>query len=106
MSLPAFNEDGNLPSGVFPSTLMEVRGRFGDPNVERILLMQRLDRIYEIARQTGFLRRFVVFGSFVTHKPRPRDVDIFMVMENGFNVKALTGEAQIAFDHPAADAYF
>jgi hypothetical protein len=68
--------------------------------------MQRLDRIYEIAFQTTFLRRFVVFGSFITDKSHPRDVDVFMIMEDGFDVKTLTGEGQIAFDQLAAEAYF
>jgi hypothetical protein len=29
-----------------------------------------------------------------------------MIMEDGFDVKTLTGEGQIAFDHLAAEAYF
>jgi hypothetical protein len=52
------------------------------------------------------MRTFVVFGSFVTAKSEPEDVDIFLVMEDGFDVTHLKGEDHLLFDHPAAEAYF
>lgn len=55
-----------------------------------------------MARSTGQLARFVVFGSFVTAKPDPNDVDIFMLMEDTFDSNHVTGEAAIIFDHLAA----
>jgi hypothetical protein len=39
----------------------------------------RLERIYNIAWATGHLARCVVFGSFVTAKLVPNDVDIFLL---------------------------
>ena len=48
------------------------------------------------------MRRFVVFGSFVTGKPEPNDVDIFMLMEDTFDSGEVTGKAAIIFDHVAA----
>ena len=51
----------------------------------------RLERIYRLASQTGYLARFVVFGSFVTTKPRPNDVDVFMLMEDTFYHAAASG---------------
>jgi len=33
---------------------------------------------------SGHLARFIVFGSFVTAKPAPNDVDIFLLMEDSF----------------------
>ena len=66
----------------------------------------RLKRVYDLARETGILKRFIVFGSFVTAKPDPDDVDVFLVMHDMFDLGQLTGEAQLIFDHPAAQAHF
>ena len=57
-------------------------------------------------RQTGRLRRFIVFGSFVTAKSEPNDVDVFLVMDDTFDLDQVAGEARLIFDHPAAQAYF
>ncbi len=55
-----------------------------------------------MARSTGHLARFVIFGSFVTSKPRPNDVDIFRLMEDSFDVRQVSPEARLVFDHAAA----
>ena len=47
-----------------------------------------------------------MFGSFVTDKPEPNDVDVFLLMENMFDADSLVGEVRLVFDHPAADAHF
>lgn len=66
----------------------------------------RLERIHSVARATGHLARFIVFGSFVTAKPDPNDVDIFMLMDDAFDAGQLTGEERLLFDHAAAQAHF
>ena len=71
-----------------------------------MLLGLRLERVYNVARATGHLARCVVFGSFVTAKPFPKDVDVFLLMEETFDVAHLTGEAQLLFAHPVAQARF
>jgi hypothetical protein len=65
-----------------------------------------LERVFRLACSTGDVARFVVFGSFVTAKPDPNDVDIFMVMNDTFDATRLVGEGAILFDHPAADVHF
>jgi hypothetical protein len=55
---------------------------------------------------TGQVRRFIVFGSFITAKPEPNDVDIFLLMEDSFEVSQLHGEVGLIFEHAAADARF
>jgi predicted nucleotidyltransferase len=74
---------------------------FGTGTVERRLVGQRLERIYNLAISTGQVARFVVFGSFVTAKPDPGDVDIFMLMEDSFDANQVRGEAALIFDHLA-----
>ncbi len=58
--------------------------KFGVGSAQRKVLAHRLERVYRTAKATDHLARFVVFGSFVTNKPEPRDVDVFLVMEDTF----------------------
>ena len=101
---PEFNEAGDLPAG--RATLREVLEHFGRGNLRRIVLGQRLQRIYAAAQQTRCLARFVLFGSFVTAKPEPGDIDIFILMDDSFEVSRVSGETVILFDHMAAQNYF
>ena len=66
----------------------------------------RLTRVHELATATGHMKRFVVFGSFVTAKPEPNDVDVFLIMQDTFDLTQVTGEARLIFDHAAAQAHF
>ena len=78
--------------------------RFGSDSPRRRVLATRLRRIHALAIGTGHLG-FVIFGSFVTARPDPNDIDIFMVMDDGFDVGSLERETVFLF-HPAAQAYF
>ena len=64
-----------------------------------------MDRIYDIAVETGQTARFIIFGSFVTDKPNPQDLDIFLLMEDTFDIRQVAGEAGIIFNHMAAQNY-
>lgn len=99
---PAFNGTGDLPVGIHRATLSEALQRFGAGTLQRQIVARRLERIYNLARGTGQLARFVIFGSFVTAKPDPDDVDVFMLMEDSFDSNHVTGEAAIIFAHAAA----
>ncbi len=106
MPLPPFDADGNLPVSVYPVTLREAIHQFGAISPQRMLVALRLERIFRLASATGRLARFVVFGSFVTAKPDPNDVDVFMIMEDSFDAGALAGETQLLYDHAAAQSHF
>jgi hypothetical protein len=84
MLWPAFNELGDLPIGVYRATLAEVIAHFGHGTPQRVTITARLERIYELARRTASVQRFIIFGSYVTVEPNPRDVDIFLVMRGSF----------------------
>jgi len=99
---PEFDDNGDLPVGIHQATLDDVLQHFGTGSVQRRLVGQRLERIYKLAQNTGRVARFIVFGSFVTAKPDPGDVDIFMLMEDSFDSNQVRGEAAIIFDHQAA----
>jgi hypothetical protein len=55
MSLPAFNEFGDLPPGVYQRTLSELLTRFGTGSPQRVAVTARLQRIHELASSTGKL---------------------------------------------------
>jgi predicted nucleotidyltransferase len=102
---PGFNKDGDLPPGIHQASLNDVIEHFGKGRFQRSILAQRLRRIYTLAVETGQLARFIIFGSFVTDKQDPMDLDIFLLMEDTFDVRRVTGEARMIFDHMAAQNY-
>jgi hypothetical protein len=106
MNLPEFNEQGDLPSGIYQAALSKVIERFGVATARRQLLALRLERIYQLASATRQLARFIVFGSFITNKLEPNDVDVFMIMEDSFDYSQLSGETRLLFDHPTAQTHF
>lgn len=106
MILPDFTASGDLPPGVHPASLEETVGRFGTGSDRRKLLGLRLERVYRIASETEHLARFVVFGSFVTKKREPGDVDVFMIMDDAFDAASLAAEPQPLFSHGTAQNHF
>jgi hypothetical protein len=106
MSVPPFEANGDLPIGIHPALLTEVVARFGMSTARRKIMAARLERIYQVAAATGHMARFVVFGSFVTIKPEPNDVDVIILMEDDFDAGFLAEEARLLFDHSAADTFF
>ncbi len=98
-SFSDFDENGDLPVGVYQATLAEVVEYFGKSTLQRQIIARRLSRIYELAKNTGELARFIIFGSFVTNKPSPNDVDIFMIMDDTFESDRLVGEEAVIFNH-------
>jgi predicted nucleotidyltransferase len=105
MPIALFNSAGDLPVGIHQATLEEVLERFGTENPQRRRLAQRLRRIFTFATETGQLARFIVFGSFITSKTEPNDIDVFLIMEDDFEMEQLTSEAKLIFDHMGAESY-
>jgi hypothetical protein len=106
VTLPTFESTGDLPPGIHGATLPEVRARFGTQTPRRRMVAARLVRVFEVAASTGHVARFIVFGSFITAKLEPNDVDVFMLLDDQFDAGRLTGEARLLFDHAAAQAHF
>lgn len=106
MTLPAFNEYGDLHPGVHQATLDEIIERFGDRQGQRNLCARRLLHIYALAQRTKHLQRFIIFGSFITAKFNPNDVDVVLVMGDDFRLENCPIEAQGLFDHAIAQARY
>ena len=101
-SWPTPNEQGDLPPGIHAAGLADVIKHFGTATARREVIARRLQRIHALAFATGHLARFVIFGSFITVKSEPNDVDIFLFMDDSFDVRQVSPEARLVFDHSAA----
>ena len=82
VAIPTFNSLGDLPAGVHRTTLEECLQRFGESTEQRRKVTATLLEICRLAEGTGKLDRIIVFGSYVTAKREPRDVDIILVMKD------------------------
>jgi len=102
---PEFNEHGDLPVGIHQATLTEVIEQFGRSSLQRRQVAERLIHIFNLAHSTGHVARFIVYGSFVTAKPSPNDVDVFILMDDSFRPAKVKGEVAIIFDHMATHKY-
>ena len=71
---PKFDSNGDLPVGIHQATLAEVRHHFGTSTLHRRLVARRLEEIYNLARGTGQLARFIVFGSWLMRSLSARNV--------------------------------
>ena len=104
--LPDFDGEGNLPAGIHPATEEEVFSRFATTSARRQWLGEQLRSILTLAKSTGKLFRVFLWGSFVTGKEVPNDLDMLLVMAPDFTVGALPAHCQIVFDHAQARLRF
>jgi predicted nucleotidyltransferase len=104
--LPDLNGDGELPAGVHVADWDAFESRFGGPSPRRLWLLGRLRALLELAATGGRLRRLFVWGSFVTGKPAPRDLDVLLIMSEDFEVDPLPASVQAVFDSTRAKLLF
>lgn len=71
--IPEFDENGNLPPGVYWATWEEFKEQFGT-TPRRSLLIEGLKTAMEQLKAAG-CRTIYINGSFVTSKPNPNDFD-------------------------------
>ena len=80
--------------------------RFGRGSAARTHGFARLRHLHELAARTTKLLRFIVFGSFVSDVPVPRDVDVVLVMDADFRIEDAPRESRTVFSHADAEARF
>lgn len=73
MTIPAFDHNGNLPPGVYRTTMAEITNRFAW-NEKRRKLCKGLGRAVANLGAAG-VRRVWIAGGFVSSKDEPNDVD-------------------------------
>jgi len=106
MLLPPLNSTDDLPPGIHRTGWDEIERRFGKGTPRRSSALAKLRHLHELAARTGALERFLIFGSFVSSKAEPRDVDIVLVMKNEFRLEDAPRESRTLFSHPDAEARF
>ncbi|HEY6345729.1 MAG TPA: hypothetical protein VIY49_29880 [Bryobacteraceae bacterium] len=106
MVLPDLTPEGDLPVGVHAADWQELRSRFGTATLRREWLFVRLQSLIHLASSTGMLRRAFIWGSFVTAKPSPRDLDLLLVMDEAFEVEQAPKATQALFDSVQAKLLF
>lgn len=106
MPLPDFNAEGDLTPGIHRASWNEFLQRFGRGSEQRIECTRHLAHIYELARRTGCLQRFVIFGSYVTAKINPNDVDVVLIMANTFHLENCPMESRGLFEHAVAQVRY
>ncbi len=62
--------------------------------------------LLDLAAANGKLSRAFIWGSFVTAKPAPKDLDILLIMDEDFEVEAIAAPAQAVFDSVRANLLF
>ena len=85
MPIPALNENGFLPPGIWECSLTEIRERFGQfkVNEQRARLFKRLEEMFQTMQRSGLFAWLLVDGSFVTGKSAPNDIDLVAVLLPG-----------------------
>ena len=104
--LPEFNEHGNLPAGLHMATEEEVWARFVTSSARRKWLGERLRDVIGTAKAIGKLQRLILWGSFVTAKEAPNDLDVLLIMTTDFDVVQLPEPLRLLFDYPQARIRF
>ena len=101
--LPSLTTEGALPPGVHSATLAEVIRQFGIGSEQRKGVTRRLQSVLQLAERTGQLRRVFLWGSYITAKEAPNDVDLMLVMAAGFRSEACVGEVRQVSDCEVAE---
>ena len=104
--LPELNDEGRAASRRARGELARVSCPVRRLIIERVWLSGRLRALLELAASNGKLRRAFIWGSFVTAKPAPRDLDILLIMDEDFEVDGAGAAAQAVFDSVRAKLLF
>jgi hypothetical protein len=99
--IPPFDESGYIPPGVYPASMEEIFARFCFGEV-RQHWRNILREVITLAKSTERLETAYLFGSFVTAKVAPADVDLFLVMSRDFSIDEVEGRARLLFDRSRA----
>ncbi len=106
MALPNLNHAGELPIGIHQATIDEVIAQFGNGTLQREIVTARLQRIYQIAKDTGNLQQLIIFGSYITAKPEPNDVDVVIIFNDDFDLTVCSEEVKRLLNHQQAENEF
>jgi adenylate cyclase len=100
-AIPALDATGNLPLGIYRATLDAIQARFCTGEV-RAHWGQVLREVVALVQSTERVEAMYIFGSFVTAKAAPADLDLFVIMAADFTSERVEGRARLLFDRSRA----
>ena len=106
MPLPNLNHEGELPEGIHPAMIDEVVAQFGSGTEQRMIATERLKCIYQLAKETEHLQQLLIFGSYITSKPKPNDIDVVIIFDDDFDMAACSEEVKKLLNHQQAATEF
>lgn len=106
MSLPNLNDAGELPEGLHQATIDEVIAQFGRGTSQREIMSARLRRIHQLAKDTNHLQRLIIFGSYITSKPEPNDIDLVLIFDDDFDITTCAEDEKRLLNHQQATNEF
>jgi predicted nucleotidyltransferase len=80
--------------------------RFVGGTKQREIVTERLQRVYQLAKDTGKLQRLIIFGSYITVKPEPNDIDVVFIFDDDFDMMACDEETKMLLEHQLATDEF
>jgi hypothetical protein len=92
--------------GIHGATENEVLSRFSIGSARRKWFGERLGDLLEVAKATGKLEHVFLWGSFLTSKASPNDLDVLLVMATDFDLDQLPEEFRVLFDYAQARIRF
>jgi uncharacterized protein DUF6932 len=103
--LPALHHDGNLPEGIHLATEDEVFARFATPSARQQWLGEQLRSLLPSRNRQASLPG-CFYGVVLSPAKRSPTIWMWLVMDTGFTVEAVSAQAQIVFDHVQARLRF
>ena len=98
MPLPPFGPEGDLPEGLHQVSIAEFFAYFGSETPQRVRLAARLQQVFDLVRPYAIVARVIVWGSFVSAKPDPADIDLLWVTLPTFDRGRLPIPVDTLFD--------
>jgi hypothetical protein len=85
--IPAFNDYGCLPEGVYDCTIAEAAQRFGvfQSSDRRPQLWVKFIEFMRELTMCNFIEAVLIDGSFVTDTPEPNDIDLVLVAASSYD---------------------
>jgi hypothetical protein len=88
------------------ASIDQIRARFGCGTPRRVFLFQQLQAVIHRLRITGNVKQIYLFGSFVTGKDYPNDIDLLVIMNAAFSTASLSGKDLDVFQHDVCRILF
>lgn len=82
MPIPALEESGYLPVGVFECSVQEIESVFGalEDSVQRKFLLEDLKKLIARLIDSKIVKSILIDGSFVTRERVPGDIDLILIV--------------------------